>query len=192
MIITPVECDLSVAASDLVRSPGLHLSAIYNDLFQDLEPKRFTRGTLPDPLRLEAGLSMELMLEEGIKRRLSADRPGEFFTEEGIAFSPDLLINNGVLRLGEIKLTWLSSRDVPRESGINVLPPKFDKYLVQMKGYCHALGTPYARLYVFFVNGDYTHPYSPELLSWDIEFTERELQENWEMLINHAKQKRML
>jgi hypothetical protein len=192
VIIVPVKHGLEgvVGVSVGHRSPGLHMSNIYNDLYQDLEPKRFTRGTLPDPLRLEAGLAFEDMLEEGLKRRLCGERPPEMVTEEGIFYSPDLIIFNGHTRLGEIKLTWMSSKEVPREAA-NGFPPKFDKYFTQMKAYCHHLDLGHARLLAFFVNGDYRPP-KPELLAWDIEFTPRELRENWQMLLNHARHKRML
>ena len=194
MRIVPCEHGLEdIGKSKGHRSAGLHMSAIYNDLFQDLEPKRFIRGSEPDPLRLEAGLAFEDMLEEGLKTRLQADRPGEFTSPEGIIFSPDLLIFNGSTRLGEIKLTWLSSRAVPREPA-NGFPPKFDKYFVQMKSYCHCLETAHARLIAFFINGSYdkARGLAPELLAWDIEFSKRELAENWAMMLSHARSKGML
>ena len=192
MIITPVKHGLEdiVGVSTGYRSSGLHMSTIYNDLFQDLEPKRFVRGTAPDPLRLEAGLAFEDMLEEGLKKRLAGERPGEFTTAEGIIFTPDLLIFNGTTRLGEIKLTWMSSKEVPRDAARG-FPPKFDKWLCQMKAYSYHLELDHARLLAFFVNGNYRPP-RPELLAWDITFTARELKENWQMLLLHAKHKRML
>lgn len=191
MIITPVKHGLEeiLGKSWTPRTPGLHMSEIYNDLFQRIEPKRYKKGGPPDPLRLEAGLALEEMLEEGLKRRLVGERPGEFTTEEGIIFTPDLLIFNGSTRLGEIKLTWMWSKDVPREPG-NAFPPKFDKYLCQIKSYCHKLETNEARLIAFFVNGKGDSV--PELLAWDITFTARELHENWAMLMNHARSRRML
>jgi hypothetical protein len=193
MIITPVPHGLE----DLVgvsgpRSGGLHMSTIYNDMFQDLEPKRFTRGTAPDPLRLEAGLAFETFLEDALRSRLvRSERPDEMVSDEGILYNPDMIIFNGSTRLGEIKLTWMSSGEVPREVA-NGFPPKFDKYFVQMMSYCHCLETPYAKLIAFFVNGPYVHPYKPELLAWDIEFSKRELAENWARMMQHARTKRML
>ncbi len=167
------------------------MSTIYNDLFQDLEPKRFKKGTPLDPLRLEAGLILEQTLEQGlISRANGGERPPEQVTNEGIFYSPDLIIFDEVIRLGEIKLTWMSSKEVPRETA-NGFPPKFEKYFVQMKAYCHHLDLGHARLLAYFVNGDYRPP-RPELLAWDIDFTARELQENWTMLKNHARSKRML
>lgn len=166
------------------------MSDIYNDLYQDLEPQRYIRGQTPDLLRFEAGFALEEMLEAGLKKRLTGERPGEFTTDEGIVYSPDLVIFNGSTRLGEIKLTWMSSREIPRVEA-NGFPPKFDKWFTQMKAYCYHLRTINARLLAFFVNGDYKPP-KPELLAWDIEFTQRELDDNWCMLLGHAKHKRLL
>lgn len=130
MKIVPVKHGLEdiIGVSTAPRTVGLHMSEIYNDLYQDLEPKRYIKGSKPDVLRMEAGLAFEDMLEEGLKRRLAgSERPGEFTTEEGILYTPDLIIFNGETRLGEIKLTWMSSKEVPRELA-NGFPPKFDKY----------------------------------------------------------------
>lgn len=149
------------------------------------------RGSVPDPARLEAGLVFERVLEDGLKQKVGdlVDRAGEFRTAEGIYFTPDLLIDEPITRIGEVKLTWMSSRDVPRESA-RAFPPKFDKYFTQIKGYCHGLGIPHARLYSLFVNGDY-RGYTPEMLAWDIEFSARELQENWTMLMHYARKRGM-
>ena len=190
MHITPITPDLDLGTSSLVRSPGLHVSTLYNDLYQDLEPGRFKRGVPLDMKRIELGFSLEEMLEEGLKRRL-ASRPGEFRTKEGIAFSPDLLMFNGGVRLGEIKLTWMSSRGVPREASRTTFPPKFDKWVTQMMAYCHHLETPSARLYAFFVNGDYTSM-TPEFRAWDIEFTSAETAATWNMLVNHGRHKGLM
>lgn len=189
MKVTPLNPDIDLAQSDLVRSPGLHMSAIYNDLFQDLEPKRFTRGSVPDRNRMGLGLALETVLEEGLKKRMF--RPEEYLTDEGIAFSPDgLLFENGETILAELKLTWMSSREVPRLKN-GSFPPKFDKYFVQIMAYCYHLELTRARLYVLFVNG-ISKPPTPELLAWDLLFTQRELDENWQRLLAHARYKGML
>lgn len=182
MKIVPVDHDLDLAVSQLPRSPGLHISDVYNSLYQKLEPKRFT-GDTPDPLRLELGLALEQILEEGLKHRL-AERPGEFITTlagRPVAYSPDLFLFNHLFRIGEIKLTYMSNRQ-------GITHPKFDKWFTQMKAYCHATETPYARLYACFVNGDYRPPFQPSLKAWDIEFTKRELMDEWMMLAQHVKE----
>lgn len=182
------------------RTPGLHISQIYGGLYEELEPTRFVKGSIPDPLRLEAGLAFESILEEGLKQRLCGGRPGEIVSEEGIICSPDLIVFNGSTRVGEIKLTWMSSREVPREA-CNSFPPKFSKYFCQMLSYCHVLEVSEAQLIGFFINGKYEFikqrdgssiPSGPELLAWNITFTAREIRENWTMLMNYARQRKLL
>lgn len=196
MRITPVDHGLgdllAANAPGFHRTPGLHMSDLYNSLYQQLEPERYRIDTRPDKLKMEAGMSLERMVEEGLKQRL-IERPGELVEPEyGIIYSPDLLIYNGHVRVGEIKLTWLSTREVPREPG-GVFPPTFGKYVTQMACYCRCLHTPYARLIGFFVNGDYGKTTrGPELLAWDIEFTKREMDEEWQAAINHGKQKGLI
>ena len=195
MIVTPVSHGLDefLGKSTGHRSEGCHASQIYNDLFSDLEPDRFSRDSSPDPLKLEFGLALESMLEEGLRQRIvgSAERPPEQVTDEGIYFSPDLIVFNGATRLGEIKLTWMSSREMPTAQA-NGLPPKFEKWVVQMKFYCRALALADARLLAFFVNGDYGKNRGPQLRAWDISFTRRELDDNYRMLLAHARRKGML
>ena len=197
MKIVPCDHGLDnyIAKSGGNRSPGLHMSDIYSDLYSDLEPKRFVRGSKPDPLLLAMGLSWENHIDKCYDQR-NIDyptgeqivRPGEMMSDEGIAYSPDQLIFNGVTTLGEIKWTGSSSKDVPREEA-NSFPPHFDRYFTQMMAYCHCLGTPYARLLVMFPN---RYPRPAELLAWSITFSAREIKENWSKLMNHAKSKGML
>lgn len=195
MIITPCK---EHGLEDLIgKSTGerthhrIHMSDIYGRYFDVIKPRKFNEKiTEAKDLYMEAGLSFETVLEDAIKARLSGQRPGELVTEEGIYYSPDLILYNHVTRLGEIKVTWMSNTEVPREPS-NGWPPKFDKYFVQMMAYCYHLETPYARLYAFFVNGDYRPP-RPELLAFDIEFTKRELDENWRKLLNVARTEGMI
>lgn len=199
MIITPIKCDLEdlgIGISTGPRSKGLHISDVYGALFQELEPKRFDKNRPLDPLRLELGLEFELILEEALRNRLTnaGERPGEMVTEEGIFYSPDLVIFNGVTRVGEIKLTFMSCREMPTERTTAGFPPKFDKWMVQVKAYCRCLETRYARLYALFVCGDYnkTTGMAPQFRAWDLEFSQRELDENWSMLMMFAKDAGML
>ncbi len=188
MVVTPIEhgIELNRSAPGYVRSPGLHASAIYSDLYAALEPKRYGGTDGPDPLRMELGLALEEGLEESLRRRWGFERPGEFTTPEGIIFTPDLFIPEGdTFRVGEIKLTWMSSKGMPTDLA-NGFPPKFDKWMCQLMFYCEELGTDLGRLYAFFVNGNYA-PSRPQLMAWDLQFSKRELQENRTMLINHAK-----
>lgn len=178
-------------------------------------------GDAPPPLLLETGLIFESMLEEGLARRLAADgipdgtieRPGEFThrdTVQGVPFdlyyNPDLAIFNGVYRIGEIKATYMSSTvstetiasaragDESAREKIEAIPfePKFEKYLSQIMFYGHMQRTPYARLYVWFICGNYKPPTEPHFLAWDLEFTEDEMASEYAMLVNHALAKGLI
>lgn len=194
MLITPCPHGLEdiVGVSPGGRSHGqVHMSDIYGRYYEVVNPRKPNKFiSEAQSLYFEAGLAFEQLLEEALKKRLGGERPGELTTEEGIVYSPDLIIFDTACRLGEIKVTWLSNKEVPREPS-NGFPPKFEKYFTQMACYCHALETPYARLIAFFVNADYKPP-RPELLAWDVEFTKRELDENWRKMMNVARSEGML
>jgi hypothetical protein len=191
VIITPLagHGGLDFLKSDLVRSPGIHASSIYGDLFKKLYPKRYDYGDKPpNPLLLALGTAWEAHLEKilllnGVK----AERPTEFMSPEGIAYSPDLLIFNGVTRLGEIKLTSMSAADMPTEV-CNALPSKLDKFQTQMMLYAYWLGLRHGWLAILFLH----QPWNPDFRVFDIEWTERELQENYQMCMNHARAERLL
>lgn len=184
--------ELNKPTEGYVRTPGLHMSAIYNSLFEKLEPARFTKGD-PDRVKMELGTAFEEVLEIALAERIFGSRPPEFAalptgkvvpvgTSGSIIFSPDHLIFNGHVRLGEFKATWMSIRQ-------GIQDKRFDKWFVQMKAYCYPLKITQARLYVLFVNGDYS--YKPphggaSIRAWDVEFSGRELVDNWAMLMRHA------
>lgn len=193
--------EVGIGHSSGVRAAGLHASDIYNDLFQDLEPNRYKRDREAPLLVLELGLIFEQMLEEGLARRLATSvngeeitRPGEL-THEGefeghpftLHYSPDLFIfpKRGELRLGEIKATKMSPKEAP-------LAPKFEKYWVQIKLYCWLQRTPFARLYVLFINGHYRPTMDPIFQAWDVTFSQDELDTNYAMCLYHALHKGML
>jgi hypothetical protein len=208
--VTPVAHDLELGAptEGYERSPGLHMSDIYSSLYREIDPDRYDKKDAdgnPEPmdmLKIEMGTTFEEIFEPALQRRLLRDgkravRPPEHTVKvDGttIFYSPDQFIfeKDKSLRLGEFKLTWYSN--------CGITDPKFDKWFTQMKAYAYHLDTPHARLYTLFVNGTYkvkgmkgkdAAP-KPQLMAWDIEFTPRELKDNWNMLVRHARQKRML
>lgn len=215
MKITPATLDgLQLGGSSEGRSAGLHMSDLYNSYFQEREPKRYDKSKPMDMVRVQAGLIFENILEEGLRASfgdmLGGERPGEFtVTVDGtpLSYTPDLIIfPEKRTVLGEIKLTWMSAKECPISPeqakrtglpsnwdgrGLISFPHRFEKFFVQMRAYCYHLNTSYARLLVYFVNGNYRPP-APCLLSWDFEFTNVELVENWKMLYHHAKHRGMI
>lgn len=187
MIITPLPHDLDLlAGSGEGRSPGVHASDIYNKLYQQLEPTRFVEGSKPNALKMAMGLAWEQYFEALLVRQgYKVFRPGELMSAEGIAYSPDGLLENGIDRIIEYKLTYMSSRQ-------DITHPKFAKWLTQVMFYADCLDLRFARFYVLHVNGDYGASRDPELKMTDVEFSRQELKENRQMLLNLAKHEKML
>lgn len=186
MIVTPVlDHGIDFLASDLVRSPGLHASDIYGDLFKHLEPKRYDFGDgPPNPLLMALGTAWEKHFEYLLaKSGIVVERPGEFMAPppDNCAFSPDIIQFNGVTRLWEIKYTSMSEKDVPTKP-TNHLPPKFNKYDCQMKLYAYWLGLSHGCLAVVLNH----KPWDPQFRMLHLEWNERELEENYRMCRNHA------
>jgi len=187
MIVTPIPVTIDLLKSDLVRSPGLHASDIYGPLFAELD-KRYAYDGPPNPLLLALGTAWEkhfeyLLIANGIK----VERPEEFMSPEGIAYSPDLIIWNGIARLGEIKYTSMSAKDFPTEVS-NGFPPKADKWTCQMMLYAHWLGIDVGWLAAIFN----AKPWDPDLRLFDITWTQRELTDNHTMCMNYARHKGLL
>ena len=169
--------------SDLVRSPGVHASDIYGDLFKKLEPKRYDYPDDGNPLLMVLGTAWERHFEYLLHvNGVEVERPGEFMSPNGIAYSPDLIIFNGKTRLGEIKYTSMSADGMPEEE-TNNLPAKLDKYMAQMKLYANWLGVNDGWLAILFNH----QPWNPQFRLFDIHWTDQDLQDNYQMLMNHAK-----
>lgn len=152
----------------------LHLSDIYTDLENTLFPKAST-ADMANQLWAEAGFLWERVLSRALAEHCS-ERPGEIELD-GIIGSPDGYDPaTGVM--DEYKLTWKSIK--------NARPENVWKWQVQIKGYCKMLGTTTARFHIFYVMGDYRGS-GPLYRSYLFSYTQREIDENWQLLVNHAR-----
>lgn len=202
--LRPEDFNLDILPPSVGRSPGLHMSDLYGRLYERLEPKRFAHDPDEDPERRKALMALGVALEQYTERLLvaagiEAHRPPEFKTPDdyGIAFSPDLLIYNGIVRGGEIKATFLSTGELPTHK-TNVFPPKMDKYITQMKAYGHNLQIPDWVLFGWFLKGDYkkdkhkAEPFLADFRPFQFTFTAKEMQDEYHMLIRFGKTENML
>lgn len=198
MKVSPHEIpfDINRPPPGFERSPGLHVSDLYNLWFEEREPGRYKSDSGPNVEKIAIGARFEEVLERHMAQHYLGERPPEHTTVHaadcvdkmdgvcscgaGIAFSPDYILHHDRSMLGEFKCTWQSSRQYEDTA----LPPKADKWVVQMQAYCWHLGIQRATLFIFFMNGNYVHPYTPELRAWDVHFSAEELKENWEELVN--------
>ena len=154
----------------------VHVSDIYNDIEKTLFPRK-TTGDLSNPLWAEGGFLFEIALSKALGDKLGA-RPGEVELDNLVG-SPDRYDpDTGILY--EYKCSWKSSKTHPSERWT---------WMTQLKAYCKLLGTCTAELHVLYLNGDYREHFGPKYRVFLFCFTEREIEENFEMLKNHAKSK---
>ncbi len=182
MIVKPITLpNFDWLKSDLIRSPGVHASDIYGDLFRKLEPKRYDYPDDGNPLLMVLGTAWERHFEYLLGLNgVAVERPAEFMSPEGIAYSPDLIIFNGITRLGEVKYTSMSANDMPTEV-TNNLPGKLAKYETQIKLYLYWLGLCDAWLAILFNH----QPWNPQFRMYDLHYEDIELRENHAMCMHH-------
>ncbi len=182
------------------RSEGLHLSTIYGDFMSQIQPKRFDRSKPLNPQVLEPGLVFENMLERGLAEKFATVRPGELVSPEGIIMSPDG-VNPTLMAGEEYKFTRMSSRPMkgaatPYTDEYGMPRDKFVHWFIQMKGYAKWLQTNRFLLRVLHINGEWDrrtpNGFSPQFHSHVIHFSNQEIDENWAMLVNHARNRGML
>jgi hypothetical protein len=182
------------------RSEGLHLSTIYGSLMKKLQPRRFNTGKPMDMVRIETGLVFENVLEQGLREKFATYRPGEIVSPEGIIMTPDGF-NPTDCAGEEFKCTWMSLRPLkgcatPYTDEYGLPRDKFLHWFIQMKGYAKWLEVNRFNLWVLHINGEYDWKkpggVDPQLVPTRIEFTQDEIDENWTMLINHARNEGML
>lgn len=172
------------------RSKGVHLTEITQRANRESgrlkEAIIFGRNSFApiDEEDLPAAMALGMAWEDALMKMCPwMERIGEVLLD-GIAMSPDAVTRNDhrhllspgrkVLTLDEIKLTYKSSAKILEEHV---------GYLQQTKSYCHALGTPYCRLNVMHVNGNYRFgddpAGGPHFYQHHIMYSVFELQTNW-------------
>ena len=177
------------------RSPGLHLTDIIKSLEDELGIGYKGDGFEDRFLTMEMGFWWEDVLERAWGDR-SAVRIGEVHMD-GVAGSPDgvgpdpgfidedgivLIEPSDEIILEEYKLTWKSAK---------MSLDKVWKYVTQVKAYCYMLGYNVAYFRAVYVFG-YWNGKGPLYREARMGFSDKELKDNWSMLVNHAKEKGML
>jgi hypothetical protein len=186
----PIDLDLAETLARRAmpsRSVGrIHVSEVLrwidNRVIHQGQRKAYTELSQSERRRMGAYTAMGWVWEDLIGTSLAPMfggdiiKPGEVELD-GIAGNPDgLELTRSAI--DETKATWRSSR--------RPIETDFWSWMCQIKAYCHMLRLREAMLRVFFVNGDYRDS-GPQIKAWDIEFTERELEDNWKMIVNNAK-----
>lgn len=174
------------------RKEGLHLSDITRRMTYERDRKLKPDGPI-DAMVLERGFTWESILELALSAR--HERPGyrpDQIQEDGIWMSPDWVNPDGDIQLEEWKATKKS-----KNRGFDNISWH---WMPNSMAYLRALlrrgdvTTRAVRFRIWWINGDYSYESKTSdfhLLEdyWtaDVEFTQRELDENWRSILSHAE-----
>jgi len=161
---------------------GVHLKKVVDDLFLLLweQERRGKQEEFDDVSRgrMELGFLFEDMLSIALADRLAPRYPSQEF--DGIWISPDG-VRIAEEYIEEYKVTWASSKTRP--------PDQNWRWMAQTKAYAHVYGFKKVKFTVLWVCGDYSRPIRPHWppRRYMCTFSELELQQNWQMILNHAR-----
>ncbi len=106
--------------------------------------------------------------------------PGELELD-GIYGTPDAYrTRDGVRKVVEIKLPWMSSKNDPWPKR-TAKADSFFRFRMQIMAYCKMAYTDLAELHVNFINGDWKS-FCPTYKVWGLRFTKGELNQNWALV----------
>ena len=197
MIITPVPVIIKLPSPDVPRGKGVHASGIIRNIAIEMgilkDVEEFNLHDRVDNfdelaiIRMSIGLAWEtyyinyVLCHDGVVKH-----PGEM-TLDGVHMTPDgesvdKIKGKSVLVIHEVKATYKSTRTVGDAS-------KEWMYLTQLKCYCKAAKTRFGKLHILFLCGDYKFPIRPVARAWNIEFTQKELDDNWSLMTDYRDQR---
>lgn len=152
-----------------------HVSTILRDIENEIGNRK-TQPTWDMDVAAQVGVLFEVALGKAYQD-LFADPVGELELD-GIVGNPDGL-DIGWWGIEEFKVTWRSSNKTPEDNWY---------YKCQAMAYCKMLGTKRCRWRILYLNGDYKGS-GPQYRVYEAEFGDMELEENWSMIVNHARHK---
>jgi hypothetical protein len=196
MIVTPVQYKLVLPSSE-GRSPGIHVSSIIRNIATVegiLTPEAVEELSLiesheiVDPValaRIGLGIGWErYYIPEVLSRFHNVDdhppeicHDGVYMSRDGESVSVIITVHGSqwVVVVHEVKCTYKSVNTIRNIESQWM-------WMAQVKAYCIARKTRFAVLHVLCVCGDYTYPIRPVPLAWQLEFTQEELDSNWNLL----------
>lgn len=165
-----------ILGSGLPRAPGLHLTDIIRYIQDSINP--YTGDGFDDQrLTMEVGFIWEDLLSyvlgDRIGKRLNdLECDGIYCNPDGLGYDP---LDGKTPVVEEYKCTWRS---------INRSPTEDHRWMMQVKAYCNVLHTRVAVMYVCYLMGNYKGS-GPLSRAYRIEFTEQEIEENWNAILAH-------
>jgi hypothetical protein len=197
MLITPSQVHIKLPSPEVPRGKGVHASGIIRNIAIEMgilkgdqteEAKQLidVRDITDEVaiLRMSLGLAWEehyigkVLAELGVVKH-----PGQICVD-GVFMTPDGESvekwhgKKTVLVIHEVKATYKSINTVADAT-------KEWMYLTQLKCYCKGAKTRYARLHILFLCGDYKFPIRPVNKVFDIEFSTKEIEDNWSLMTDY-------
>lgn len=199
-----------VHASTLIRSIAIKNRILKPEFVEEIslvevgQDQWWESLTPASRLRIAIGLAWEEWYLPTLADQGVLDHPGEmqvdgiYMTHDGESIDAIVVDKSGTWKWGsgtvidtvwvpsihEVKGTFKSTKTVGDLSTQWL-------WLSQTRAYCKGLRTRICYLHVLFLCGDYSFPITPQLRVWRIEYTQAEIDDNWEMLVdemNHLKQ----
>ena len=221
MITTLIPTELWLPEDKSVRSRGIHQSKIVRAIAAEtgiLDAKWVEDLSLVDRssagwwsnldeasrLRIAIGIAWEEwyipLLPNVVKHPGEMCIEGVYMTHDGESLDTLVRLADGrheyELALHEVKTTYKSIKTVaPKLIDDTSDTPDLSSqwmWLAQTKAYCKGLGALVAYLHVLFICGDYKFPISPQLKLWRIDYTQDEIQENWELMMDYVRHRRQI
>jgi hypothetical protein len=173
------------------RKPGdIHLGQIIHHLYAKIEGKSAEKPVGDALTSMNIKMSIGVAFEYLLERVLSLVYPStklvklESICEDGIWMTPDRYDVEEEL-VEEWKATWFSSK---KAATTKELVDHFWYWQIQIRAYCRAMKVKKAKLRVWFINGNYAPPRPIPPRTFYFEFTDQDLDENWEMVLRTAKE----
>ena len=179
------------------RSKGLHISGIIRCIATEagiLKPEWAEELSLVDVrritdpvsiLRINIGLAWEqhyipTFLHDVVDHPDEMELDGIYMTKDGESVSSVIItpMDNLQIMVHEVKATYKSTKTV------GDLENEW-MWLAQLKSYCKGTGTRFARMHVLFLCGNYKFPIKPVRTVWEVEFTQQEVDDNWNLMTGY-------
>lgn len=181
------------------RSRGIHVSSIIRCIATEagvlkpewceelslLDIRDMSKVGIAGQLRMHIGIAWENhylpLLSDVVKHPGEMKHSGIYMTDDGESLSVIITQSRAkhVLKVHEVKATYKSTKTVGMMEADN--RSNF-MWLAQLKAYAKGARTRYADLHVLFLCGDYKFPIQPVLMIFHFEFTQQEIDDNWDLL----------
>jgi len=185
--------DESLLVRETDRPAGLHVSDIIKRLLYERDPKKYRLNNRVPMNTITQGFVWERLLERALRDQF--ETPGyrpDPIQGDGVWMSPDWINPPAPFPVEEWKATKKSTKHDFATANWFWLPQSmaYTYWLLRLK----MIDVPRVRFRVWHINGDYSYEAKSsdfhllqDYWTYTVEFTKRDLEENWQMLLSAAR-----